>query len=377
MARYRYRPYRKTARTSKLRNLKFFILSLIVIVVGVIILYRSRDTGVDEKIVSTDAGQSSKESLPSFEFKPEQIAKKKQTNVMKSEPYSMIGIEPELELKSKPGTAPQPGISPESAISIPADGDKTSSEVVTLVAEANKDLSAGQVIAARDKLNQLLSMQLNPQGLAGVKNKLVGLSMRWLFSRDIYPGDTLTGSYTIQPGDRLVDIGKNYKVPYEILMTINDIQRPEMLRAGEKIKVINGPFHAIIHRSSFTMDLYLGNKTYVKTYRIGLGTADKETPTGRWRVKADGKLISPPWPNPEGGLVQPGDPEYPLGSRWIGLEGIEGNAKGRTGFALHGTKDPETIGIRSSRGCIRLHNGEVIEVYNMFMPGLSELLVVD
>jgi LysM repeat protein len=375
VAKYRYRPYRKTARTSKSRNLRFFILSLIVIVIGVIILYRSRDTGGDEKIISTDAGQTGKESLPPFEFKPEQIAKKKQTNVMKSEPYSKIVIEPEL--KPKPGTAPKPGISPESEISIPADGDKTSSEVVTLVAEANKDLSTGQVIAARDKFNQLLSMQLSSQDLVSVKNKLAGLSRQWLFSRDIFPGDTLTGSYAIQPGDRLTDIGKKYKVPYEILMTINDIRRPEMLRAGEKIKVINGPFHAIIHRSSFTMDLYLGNKTYVKTYRIGLGTADKETPTGRWRVKDDGKLISPPWPNPEGGIVQPNDPEYPLGSRWIGLDGLEGNAKGRTGFALHGTKDPETIGIRSSQGCIRLYNGEVIEVYNMFMPGLSEVLVVD
>ena len=365
MAGYRYRPYRRTTRASRSRNLRFFILSLIVIVIGVIILYRSRDTGRDEKIIGTDAGQTGKESLPPFEFKPDGLSGQRTTGKTELKPTRKPQTKPE------PGTAPKPGISPESEISIPADGDTTGSEVINLVAEANKDLSTGQVIAARDKLNQLLSMQLSPQGLASVKNKLAGLSRQWLFSRDIYPGDTLTGSCTIQPGDRLVDIGKKYKVPYEILMTINDIRRPEMLRAGKKIKVINGPFHAIIHRSNFTMDLYLGNKTYVKTYRIGLGTADKETPTGRWRVKDDGKLISPPWPNPEGGIVHPGDPGYPLGSRWIGLEGLEGNAKGRTGFALHGTKDPETIGIRSSRGCIRLHNGEVIEVYNMFMPGLS------
>ncbi len=371
MAGYRYRPYRRTTRASRTRNLKYFVLSLIVIVVGVIILYRSRNADRDEKIISTDAGQTGKESLPPFEFKPDGLSGQRTTGKTELKPTRKPQTKPE------PGTVPQPGISPESEISIPADGDTTESEVINLIAEANKDLSTGQVIAARDKLNQLLSMQLSPQGLASVKNKLAGLSRRWLFSRDIFPGDTLTDNYTIQPGDRLVDIGKRYKVPYEILMTINDIRRPEMLRAGEKIKVINGPFHAIIHRSSFTMDLYLGNKTYVKTYRIGLGTVDKETPTGRWRVKDDGKLISPPWPNPESGIVHHGDPGYPLGSRWIGLEGLEGNAKGRTGFALHGTKDPETIGIRSSRGCIRLHNGEIIEVYNMFMPGLSEVLVVD
>lgn len=365
MARYRYRPYRRTTRASRSRNLKFFILSLIVIVIGVIILYRSRDTDPDEILIGADAGQTSKESLPPFEFKPDGLSEQRTNG------------KTELKPTRKQQTKPEPGISPESEISIPADNDITDSEVVSLVAEANKDLSTGQVIAARDKLNQALSMQLSPRGIASIKNKLSGLSRRWLFSRDVYPGDTLTSSYKVQSGDLLVDIGKKFKVPYEILMTINDIKQPEMLRAGEKIKVINGPFHAIIHRSSFTMDLYLGNKTYVKTYRIGLGTVDKETPTGRWRVKEEGKLIRPPWPNPEGGIVHPGDPDYPLGSRWIGLEGLEGNAKGRTGFALHGTKDPETIGIRSSRGCIRLYNGEAIEVYNMFMPGLSEVLVVD
>ncbi len=74
MAGYRYRPYRRTTRVSRSRNLKDFILSLIVIVVGVIILYRSRDTSRDEKIISTDAGQTGKESLTSFEFKPDGLS---------------------------------------------------------------------------------------------------------------------------------------------------------------------------------------------------------------------------------------------------------------------------------------------------------------
>ena len=67
----------------------------------------------------------------------------------------------------------------------------------------------------------------------------------------------------------------------------------------------------------------------------------------------------------------------PLGSRWIALDGLEGNAKGRTGFAIHGTKEPESIGTRSSRGCIRLLNGEAIEVYNLLVPVLSEVRVID
>ena len=71
------------------------------------------------------------------------------------------------------------------------------------------------------------------------------------------------------------------------------------------------------------------------------------------------------------------DPDYPLGSRWIALEGISGEAKGRSGFAIHGTKIPEEIGTAGSRGCIRLYNSDAILVYNLLTPGLSRVEVVD
>jgi lipoprotein-anchoring transpeptidase ErfK/SrfK len=162
-------------------------------------------------------------------------------------------------------------------------------------------------------------------------------------------------------------------------MKVNGIKQANKLRAGQNLKVVNGPFNAIIYKSRFEMDLYLQN-TYVKTYKIGVGQVGRDTPTGKWRVKSNGKLIKPPWPRPQGqggGLVQPDDPDYPLGSRWIGLDGIDGNAKGRIGFGIHGTKDPKTIGTRSSLGCVRLYNGEAIEVYNMFVPNLTNILIYD
>ena len=103
-----------------------------------------------------------------------------------------------------------------------------------------------------------------------------------------------------------------------------------------------------------------------------------ETPTGRWRVKEGGKLIQPIWTDPVSGKTyHPEDPDYPLGSRWIALEGIEGNAVGKKGFAIHGTKNPEQIGTPGSQGCIRLHNGNAILVYNLMMPGQSLVDVVD
>ena len=60
------------------------------------------------------------------------------------------------------------------------------------------------------------------------------------------------------------------------------------------------------------------------------------------------------------------------------MEGIKGAAKGRTGFGIHGTKDKDvkSVGTASSRGCIRLYNGDVILIYKLLTPGLSQVEVV-
>jgi len=251
--------------------------------------------------------------------------------------------------------------------------------VAELIAEAMALLDAkpAKIIDARNRLNETLPMPMSRQQQALVKKQLSELADKWLFSRTIFPEDRLCGLYKVKPGDQLRTIGKLHKVPYEILTQINKISRPEALQAGVAIKVINGPFHARIYRSTFTMDLYLQN-TFVRSFPVGLGKPGMETPTGLWAVKPDGKLIKPTWPDPVTGKVyQPEDPDYPLGSRWIGLEGIKGEAVGRTGFAIHGTKEPSQIGTTTSQGCIRLHNGNVILIYNLLVPRYSRVEIVE
>ena len=354
MAKYRYQPYR--TRRAKNRNIAYFALAIVVIIAGVIFFNKmhSPEQAIG-RIPEPDAG--------AIDLTPTE------TDVA---PQPVPVPEP----RPKPRPKPQPKPEPEKPV---IETDDTDNQAAQFIAEAQADMSAGKIIPARDKLNQvLLSTPLAPQQRQAVKATLANLSKKWLFSRDPYAGDALISTYKVLPGDLLSQIAKKHKVPYEILMTINNIKRPENLRAGETIKVINGPFHAIVYRSTFTLDLYLGNKTYVKSYKVGLGEHGLETPTGKWRVRTGGKLIKPTWTDPTSGRTYvASDPDYPLGSRWIALEGLEGNAKGRTGFAIHGTKEPKTIGTCSSRGCIRLLNGEAIELYNMLTPGLSEVRVVD
>jgi lipoprotein-anchoring transpeptidase ErfK/SrfK len=254
------------------------------------------------------------------------------------------------------------------------------SEAEALIAQAAALLKERpeRIIDARTKLTEAFRMPLNKKQRADVKEQLRDLSDKWLFEKTIYPDDKLCGSYKVKSGDLLSTIARKYKVPWEILLGINKIRKAENLRAGETIKVVNGPFHVRVDRSAFTMDLYLQDKTFVRSFRIGLGKPGHETPTGLWRVKSNGKLEKPPWPDPDTGkMYYAEDPDYPLGSRWIGLDGLEGNAKSRTGFGIHGTKDPEQIGKADSRGCIRMYNGDVVLMYNLLVPSISTVRVVE
>jgi lipoprotein-anchoring transpeptidase ErfK/SrfK len=54
-----------------------------------------------------------------------------------------------------------------------------------------------------------------------------------------------------------------------------------------------------------------------------------------------------------------GHPENPLGARALYLF----NRRGDTGFRIHGTIVPSSIGTAASSGCIRMLNREVIELY--------------
>ncbi|MBM4025975.1 MAG: hypothetical protein FJ280_11310 [Planctomycetes bacterium] len=235
----------------------------------------------------------------------------------------------------------------------------------------------GEIIQVRDRLNKLLQGNATGEQRQRIKDEMAKLSKDWLFGPAAFPGDKLCDTYTVRAGDVLDILGRRMKVPYEMLMQINNIARPQALQASRAIKVIHGPFHAKVNRSTFTLDLYLQD-TYVRSFKVGLGKPGYETPTGRWRVQEGGKLVKPPWTDPDTGrLYKSTDPDYPLGSRWIGLDGTDGAAKGRTGFAIHGTKEPEQIGATGSRGCVRMYNEDAILMYNLLAPLYSQVDVFD
>jgi hypothetical protein len=263
----------------------------------------------------------------------------------------------------------------------------TSDNTKVLIGAALKEIDAGKIISARNKLNKfLLDMPLSQKDRADIKRELAKLSDIWLFSKQVIAGDTLTGLYQVKDRDYFSTIAPDYKVPYELIMSVNGITDEKKLPL-KKIKIVKGPFRAHIQLSKFNMDIYLQHQ-YVKSYAIGIGKVGKETPTGKWRLKKNGKSDKgPTWRNPDTGKVYVAShPDYPLGARWIPItclegEGLEddddGDGKKGDGIALHGTKEPKSIGTKCSRGCIRLHDKDVIEVYNMLAAGISRIKIDD
>jgi hypothetical protein len=338
------------------------VVTLMIVIVGIVILIQTRKK---KQQIPPAQSEIPAVSLPEI-LPPERAAA--------AEPALQV---PEPAAEAISATSSAGAAEPTAPAVVKPAEPEVSPEVKALIEQAVEARRAGKIIASRDLLNDVLKHPLSDAVREEVKSQLSKLSERWLLSKDVLTDDTLTEIYIVKPGDLLANIGNECRVPYQIVQQINGIQRAEQLQAGQKIKIIRGPFNAVVSRSRFTLDLYLQDK-FVKGYKVGLGLPDRQTPTGLWRVKPGDKLIKPTWTDPDTGRTYiADDPDYPLGSRWIGLEGMEGDAKGRTGFAIHGTKDPETIGTQSSKGCIRLYNGDAIELYNLLFAGYSQVRVVD
>lgn len=238
--------------------------------------------------------------------------------------------------------------------------------------KAARDASGrGDVLAARSHLSDALQEGLPPSQTIQARAELVKLGEETIFSSRVFPGDPFVETYVIRPGDSLAKIANAYAVTADLLARINGIEDKNRIRAGQNIKVIRGPFHVMVSRSTFDLDVYLQN-TFIKHFKVGLG-ADQSTPLGEWIVET--KLKNPTYHPPRGGqIIAADDPKNPLGERWIGLKGVAGEALGQERYGIHGTIEPDSIGRAVSMGCIRMHNADVELVFDMLVAGKSRVV---
>ncbi len=229
--------------------------------------------------------------------------------------------------------------------------------------------SRNELLAAREMLNRALyGGALTERQMVTARQALVELADQTIFSPGVVSGDPLVESHQVAIGDTLGKLAKQYKVSEDLLAEVNRIKDKHFIRQGMRLKVIKGPFHALVTKSDHTLHLFLSD-VYVRSYRVALG-AEGKTPTGKWRVTS--RQANPGWVDPQAGKrYHPDDPANPIGEYWIGLEGIEGAAMGAFGYGIHGTNEPDTIGQDVSLGCIRLAPEDIAVVYKLLLPGAS------
>jgi lipoprotein-anchoring transpeptidase ErfK/SrfK len=265
-------------------------------------------------------------------------------------------------------TRPSPGTAPASA--------------AAAFAEARKLLAAADLVGARRVLNSGLAQQVCSQAdMADAKRQIAEINKLLMFSTRRFPADDWMESHKVEPGEMLAKIAAAQNVSYRFVQRINGLDDPRKLRAGSTIKVPRGPFHAVVTKHAFTLDVYLGapggeDSLYVTTYRVGLGS-DDSTPTGKWIVEPGRKVTNPKWVDVRTGrLFEPDDPQNPLGEYWIGLLGTEGSSVGQASYGIHATIEPDTIGKQASLGCIRLLSEDVAVLFDMLTEGKSTVIVL-
>lgn len=228
----------------------------------------------------------------------------------------------------------------------------------------------GDVLAARgDKLiarNQYAIAYRHPQAAPADRDlfaqKMIELNQELLFSRKQTPDAV---EHVVQPGENLTVIGKKYHVEPLALLRINGLKNAN-LYPSDKLKIPKGTFRVDVSKSRRRLTL-LYNDTVARQYDVAIGREGFDTPVGEFVVAA--KETSPTWTmTTEDGrrvVVAYGQPGHMLGTRWIGFE------QPHRDIGIHGTpKEEESkIGGAVSKGCVRMRNTDVEELYDLIPRG--------
>lgn len=243
-------------------------------------------------------------------------------------------------------------------------------------------LSRNQPIEGRRVLSAaLLSRDLAPEEAQRARDALTDLSDRLVFSPELVEGDPFSFAYVVQEKDYLSTLPRKLGVvaDWHFIQHLNRIPKPESMRLGQRLKIVTGPFHAVITKSAYRMDVWMGDerqRVYVRSFPVGLGEHNS-TPEGRFRVRPNSKLENPEWINPRTRQrYAADDPANPIGDHWLGLVGAEPHLASVEGYGIHGTIEPDSIGRQVSMGCVRMLPADVALVWSMLMEDVSTVEIV-
>jgi hypothetical protein len=238
------------------------------------------------------------------------------------------------------------------------------SKFAALMDAVRKCLDEGKLAEAHLALSNLYGNPDLPADLAQQINDLLSkLAGTVLYS----PKHYLEPAYVTQPGDTLERVSQKYSLPWQLLAKINGLVAPDAsnidvttkdmpLPVGMQLKVLRGPFEAIVHLDRHELTLMVQNR-YAGRFKVGVGR-DQPKLDGNYTVRE--KTLNPTYYGPDGVTLNPSDPKNPLGGAWIGLSDRIG---------IHGTSDPQGLGRDDNRGTICVGNRDLQYLYEILSVG--------
>ncbi len=179
----------------------------------------------------------------------------------------------------------------------------------------------------------------------------------------VYSTDYHIGSpYTVVSADETLEaLAMRFQVPAELLAKINGLEPGEPLSVGQTLKVVSGPFRAVVNVTERELVLLLGDR-YAGRFQVGIG---REKPQVQGQYLVTQKMVDPPYYDGQQ-TIEAGRPDNPLGGYWIGLAQVNGN---QAPFGIHGTPDASSLNREQVEGFIRLAPRDAEDAYYILGDG--------
>ncbi len=214
-------------------------------------------------------------------------------------------------------------------------------------------------LKAKEIYQKILSDYSDFENIESVQKELEDLNIEIITSSVETPQTVI---HDVQSGDTLGKLAKKYGTTIELIKMRNDL-KSNVIRIGQRLSIWTGSFNIFVDKSQ-NIFMLRNNDEIVKTYTVSTGKDVSVTPIGEFIIV--NKLINPVWFN-KGVVLPPESPANVLGSRWMGFD--------LSGYGIHGTIYPETIGSHETAGCVRMYNEDVEEIFSMVPRGIKVVIV--
>jgi lipoprotein-anchoring transpeptidase ErfK/SrfK len=168
--------------------------------------------------------------------------------------------------------------------------------------------------------------------------------------------------HTVAQGDNVEKLAKKYHVNQGQVKAINRLNNKLIVRYGQVLKMLPGDVIFKVDREHLHGTLYLDG-VFLRRYPVGIGSGNR-TPAGTYDIET--KVVNPDWYY-DNKKIPFGSPANILGTRWLGFAPVAAGQD--AGLGIHGTTDPKSVPGRESKGCVRMHNASVEELYDLMPLG--------